>query len=226
MQDSNFIYSAKLPASHYDAKYFKWQNEHATLGAELDKTKFLPYLRPSDRRVLDFGCGGGALLSALAAREPVGIEINAVAVEHARQRGIEVFTDIGAVPSETIDAIVSNHAIEHVEWPLGIMREMLRVLKPGGLAIVVVPCDRADFPFQINDPDYHLYSWSAGNLGNMARSAGLEVLEVSELVHRWLPRNSDLYKFLGPRMHDLMCRIYGRLRRDRTQVRLVARKSI
>lgn len=145
-------------------------------------------------------------------------------MEHARRGGIEVHTDIAAVQSDSVDAAVSHHAIEHVEWPLGIMREMLRVLKPNGTAIVVVPCDRANFPFSINHQDYHLYSWSAGNLGNMARAAGFEVLEASELVHRWPPKNRELHKLLGPRMHDITCRIYGWVRRDRTQVRLVARK--
>jgi SAM-dependent methyltransferase len=215
----------KLPISHYDADYFKWQNAEDALGAELNKTKFLPYLGPSHRRGLDFGCGSGALLAALPFAERVGVEINPVAVASAQQReGIEIHTDIGSVPSESIDAVVSNHAIEHVEWPLGTMRELARVLKPDGIAIIVVPCDRANLPFSPNDKDFHLYSWSAGNLGNMARAASFEVLEVSELIHRWPPKKRLLRKLLGPQLFDIVCRLYGAVRRDRTQVRLVARK--
>jgi hypothetical protein len=98
-------------------------------------------------------------------------------------------------------------------------------LKPEGLAMIVVPCDRVNFPFSPNDQDFHLYSWSAGNLGNMARAAGLEVLEVSELIHRWPPYKRQLRKLLGPQLFDAVCRLYGAVRRDRTQVRLVARKA-
>ncbi|MCI0599553.1 MAG: class I SAM-dependent methyltransferase [Beijerinckiaceae bacterium] len=174
--------------------------------------------------MLDFGCGGGALLGALPIAERVGIEINPAAIKHARQAGVEVYLDIKAVPPESVDAIISNHALEHVERPLDVMRDMVRVLKPDGRAIIVVPCDRVNFPFSLNDPEYHLYSWSAGNLGNMARAAGFEVLEVSELVHRWPPFKRILRRAFGARLFDVICRICALLRRDRTQVRLVACK--
>ena len=137
----------KLPASHYNAEYFKWQNEDDELGAELNKRKFLPYLKSGHLRGLDFGCGSGAMLSALPFEERVGVEINPAAIELSRGRGIEVHTEIGTIPSESIDVVVSNHAIEHAEWPLGVMREMVRVLKHEGIAIIVVPCDRANFPY-------------------------------------------------------------------------------
>jgi SAM-dependent methyltransferase len=214
---------AKAPATHYDDAYFKWQNTAAAVGADLNKAKFLPFLDKSHQRVLDFGCGSGALLMALPVAERVGIEINPAAVECAKKAGIEVHNYLNEIPANSIDAIISNHAIEHVEAPLDTLREMVRVLKPGGLAILVVPCDRPDYPFALDDPDFHLYSWSAGNFGNLARAAGLEVLEARRIWHRWLPKTPQLRAVVGPRLFDALCSFYGFLRRDRTQVRLVGR---
>ncbi|MGI8570768.1 MAG: methyltransferase domain-containing protein [Methylocella sp.] len=216
---------ARTPASFYDDEYFLRNNVDASLGAEINKVHFLPYLKSSDRRVLDFGCNSGDLLGALPVAERVGIEINPVAIEHARQAGVEVHTDVKTIPSVSVDAIISNHALEHVERPLDVMREMVGVLKPDGRAIIVVPCDRVNVPFSLNDLDYHLYSWSVANLGNMARAAGFEVAEVSELVHRWPPLKRRLHRAFGPRLFDLICRIVGLLRRDRTQVRLGAQSG-
>jgi methylase of polypeptide subunit release factors len=115
-QTTNTPAASKLPASHYNAEYFKRQSAEAALGAELNKMKFLPYLKLSHRRGLDFGCGSGAMLAALPFEGRVGVEINPAAIECARRLGIEVHTDIGTIPSESIDVVVSNHAIEHVEF--------------------------------------------------------------------------------------------------------------
>ncbi|MCL2452864.1 MAG: class I SAM-dependent methyltransferase [Alphaproteobacteria bacterium] len=216
--------------SLYDGKYFLRYNVGAELGCEINKAHFMPYLKPSDR-VLDFGCAGGDLLNALRVAEPVGVEINPAAIELARKLGIEVYPDPKTVPSASVDALISNHALEHVEQPLDVMREMIRTLKPDKLAVIVVPCDRVDVAYSPQDLDHHLYSWSASNLGNMARAAGFEIIEVSELVHRLPPLWhrfpslwQNLYRVFGRRVFDPICRICALLRRDRTQVRLVARK--
>jgi SAM-dependent methyltransferase len=49
--------------------------------------------------------------------------------------------DMSAVPSASVDAIFSSHNIEHLyphEVPVA-LREFLRVLKPGGFAVIVCP---------------------------------------------------------------------------------------
>jgi SAM-dependent methyltransferase len=49
-------------------------------------------------------------------------------------------TDI-EYPDESFDAIVCNHVLEHVEDDLGAMRELCRVLRPDGWALLQVPVD-------------------------------------------------------------------------------------
>jgi SAM-dependent methyltransferase len=136
--------------------------------------------------------------------------------------GIQVFEDLLAVADGSVDAIVSNHALEHVERPFETLLQMKRVLRPCGLIILVVPCDCPNFPFSTNDKDYHLFSWSAATLGNLATAAGFKVINSAELVHRWPPGWATIYRRFGPTVLHFACRVYGAIRRNRTQVRVVA----
>ena len=53
--------------------------------------------------------------------------------------------DVQSIPLEdnSIDVIICNHLLEHVEDDSQAMRELHRVLRPGGWAVVLVPEDRA-----------------------------------------------------------------------------------
>jgi len=55
----------------------------------------------------------------------------------------EVAADIGALPfrPESFDLILCSHVLEHVEDDVGAMRELARVLAPGGTVLVMVPVD-------------------------------------------------------------------------------------
>jgi predicted SAM-dependent methyltransferase len=54
---------------------------------------------------------------------------------------VGTMTDMAAVPNESVDAIFSSHNIEHLyphEVPLA-LAEFLRVMKPGGFAVITCP---------------------------------------------------------------------------------------
>jgi predicted SAM-dependent methyltransferase len=53
--------------------------------------------------------------------------------------------DVQSIPlaDNSIDVIICNHLLEHVEDDRQAMRELHRVLRPGGWAVVLVPEDRA-----------------------------------------------------------------------------------
>lgn len=96
------------------------------------------------KRVLDFGCGWGGESAWLAERAEhvVGCDINDEALEHAQafkqEMAIDnlefVRCDDETVPieSESIDAVFSTNVFEHVMRPTEMLREIRRVLKPGG----------------------------------------------------------------------------------------------
>ena len=128
-------------SQHYDANYFDWQNDIGKFGGWANQTKFLDFLKPNST-IIDFGCGGGFLLSAIEAKRKIGIEVNEVAATEAAKHGLEVFSSTLDVPDAIADFIISNNALEHTLRPLDELKALLPKLKPGGLCIFVVPCEK------------------------------------------------------------------------------------
>jgi len=97
--------------------------------------------------VLDVGCGSGALLQALAARvrfrrPPVGIDPSGAMLALGRARpGVRLLRGTGAslpFAEATFDAVICAHVVKHLADAelLTLLREVRRVLVPGGLAVV------------------------------------------------------------------------------------------
>jgi len=208
---------------HYNLAYFDWQRNQGKFGAWADLDKFRDYVLKSNR-VIDFGCGGGYLLAALKAKEKVGIEINPVARKEAIKNGVKTYTKISSVTNNWADVIISNHALEHVEEPLVILKELRKKLKPGGRFVCVVPCETVRRLYDPDDVNQHLYSWSPLNLGNLFKAAGYKVIESKPYIHKWPPNYMSIAKWLGRRGFNLYARLYGRLHMDWAQVRLVAER--
>lgn len=95
-------------------------------------------------RVLDLGCYDGTYTARLAveaqARETVGVELLAGPAARARAQGIEVTeADLEGpipLPDGTFDLVHANQVIEHVRHTDGLLREMYRLTRPGGTALV------------------------------------------------------------------------------------------
>jgi SAM-dependent methyltransferase len=105
---------------------------------------FEPY-HSSDRdrgRLLEVGCSVGLFLATArdAGWDTAGVEILPEPAEAARaDRGLDVHTgDLieARFPDAAFDIVYSNEVIEHVVDPLELMREVARVLRPGGLAVI------------------------------------------------------------------------------------------
>ncbi len=103
------------------------------------------------RRVLDVACGvgyGAYILKLLGARQVVGVDRDAAAIELARRaypcEGLE-FRDGDAAALDLagppFDLIVSFETVEHVEDPDAFLRGLGRLLAPDGLLIISCPHD-------------------------------------------------------------------------------------
>ena len=98
---------------------------------------------PEGSKVLDVGCGGGAVTEALrrAGYEAIGIDSNRLAIELARlnsPEGIMQVGDAADLPfdSGTFDAVVMRNAVWCLHNPEGAYREACRVLRKGGVLLV------------------------------------------------------------------------------------------
>lgn len=99
---------------------------------------------PMGARVLDLGCGDGALLAWLKDNKQVsarGVEIQRTLVQAAVARGVTVYQgDIEAsladYPDGAFDYVILSQTLQETRRPLAVMEQMLRV---GRNAIVAFP---------------------------------------------------------------------------------------
>lgn len=105
--------------------------------------------RPARPLVLDAGCGTGQNVLALSRLgTAVGIDLAPEAVAFCRERGARAArASLLALPfpDRTFDAVTSFDVVYHawVTDDRAAVREMVRVLKPGGILLVRVPALRA-----------------------------------------------------------------------------------
>jgi SAM-dependent methyltransferase len=118
-------------------------------------------LRPGER-VLDLGCGTGALTLAVADRvgsggSVVGLDANPEMLAVARRKRsavewIEGRAEALPLPDASFDAVVSQFALMFFDDRAGALRETIRVLRSGGRLAVAV-CDAVD-----NSPGYGAFA--------------------------------------------------------------------
>jgi SAM-dependent methyltransferase len=114
----------------------------------------LPRAPAGQQTALDFGCGVGRLSQALAERfeRVIGVDVSAPMLERAAELArdspvrdrleflLNERDDLAVVGSGTVDLVYSSLVLQHLPRSLaaGYLREFVRVLRPGGLAVVQV----------------------------------------------------------------------------------------
>jgi len=114
--------------------YFDW---HEQPGYFRDVTRHFP----ADARLLDVGCGTGWLADHFA--DYTGVDGSSDAVATAQARGRNVLHHDVAEPlpfaDASFDAVVMKDLLEHVPDPVALVREVRRVLRPGGRVFASSP---------------------------------------------------------------------------------------
>jgi SAM-dependent methyltransferase len=134
-------------------------------------------------RILDVGCGTGANLQMLAEFGVAeGVDVSAEALEFCRARGLGRVRQGAAesLPYEDaqFDLVTGLDVVEHLDDDVAGLREMFRVLRPGGRALLFVPAFMFLWGVQ-DDVSHHRRRYTLAELKDKLSEAGLTVERAS-----------------------------------------------
>jgi SAM-dependent methyltransferase len=137
--------------------------------------------RVTDRRprILDVGCGTGANLLMLSQYgDAEGVDVSEDALSFCRERGLD-HVKLGAAEAlpyddGTFDLVTALDVVEHLDDDLAGLREMRRVLRPGGRVLLFVPTFMFLWGLQ-DDVSHHRRRYRMPELRRVLEQAGFEV---------------------------------------------------
>ncbi|HLY11277.1 MAG TPA: class I SAM-dependent methyltransferase [Planctomycetota bacterium] len=128
--------------------FHRWFLDHLINPFARDRTTIAREMLPSGDRLLDIGCWGGEEAKAFGAfekfKEVHGVDLIEESIKRANERGLKAkLADMNVDPlpydDRFFDCVTLMAILEHVTDPYKVLREVHRVLKPGGTLIVSVP---------------------------------------------------------------------------------------
>jgi SAM-dependent methyltransferase len=129
--------------------------------------------------ILDIGCGTGANLEMLSRfGEAEGVDVSTEALAFCRERGLQNVRQGEAehLPYEdgSFDLVTGLDVVEHLDDDVAGVREMRRVLRPNGRALLFVPAFKFLWGVQ-DDISHHRRRYTLEGLKRVVCEAGLEV---------------------------------------------------
>jgi SAM-dependent methyltransferase len=98
-------------------------------------------------------------------------------------------------PDASFDTVLNVQVLEHTPRPRALMAEMARVLKPGGLLILLAP-----FQFRLHEQPHDYFRYSSHGLRHLCEEAGLTVDEIRPQGGLWSVIGHKLNSYLAFRV--------------------------
>jgi SAM-dependent methyltransferase len=201
-------------------KNFEYRYDKLTAAAN---ARFFQDFINSTDSVLHFWCGGGYLLNALSCGDKYGIDASAKYRAHAQSTfGFRVQSNFDDL--KNLDVVISSHTLARLPNPRQALIDSYNALRDGGTLVILVPCYNHKNKYTEFNFEQHLYSWSPIDIGNLVHNVGFSVLSAERICHRIPPKGALLLKLTGPALFNLLCKFWGWLRPNQTQIRVVALK--
>lgn len=139
--------------------------------------------------ILEAGCSSGFLLRDMRERIPDAMLIGSDFIAGPLEALHDSMPDLPLLqfdlvqcplPANSIDAVVALNVLEHIEDHAGALRQMFRILRPGGIAVIEVPAG----PHLFDVYDKLLMHWRRYRLAELralARDCGFEIRRASHL---------------------------------------------
>ena len=215
--------SPKVSVDYYENNYkydesFHKKNKIHQAYAEKLIGRFEEFI-PKGAHLLDFGSGGGFLLSAAKAKGYIGegVEANQILVEKSRNQGLKVTQkNIDDLISENkkFDLIIFSAVLEHLEDPIDILEKSKQLLAPLGMVAVIQANYYGLLPrllpwcwygWQPKEHYWHFNSSSLQVLGGMVSLSLLKKID-DGLFHPWF-YGLDLKQLLARNLAAIISRL-------------------
>lgn len=176
---------------------------------ELSRYLFRKYGIKKNHKLLDVGCGRGEFLNGFikCGVEGYGVDQSDVAKRYCPNATLkQANLESESIPFDEncFDVVYSKSVIEHFHQPEILIREMYRVLKPGGLAITL--CPDWYFNYRIYFEDFtHRTPFMQSSLRDIQVMQGFDNVEVELLrqlpaiwKYPWLLPAAEITRVLAP----------------------------
>jgi ubiquinone/menaquinone biosynthesis C-methylase UbiE len=145
---------------------------------------------PAEGVLLDVGCGSGQTMEWFRRLRPgwrtVGLDVAREGLLAARAMNHQNVLEASAVtlplPDASVDGVITLDVLQHL--PLGggdlqALREMRRVLRPGGF--LFVRTNHQTFPYSPDDPTYQFHKYTRDELREKLSSAGFSIVSMGRV---------------------------------------------
>ena len=184
------VYDPERPE---DRQYY--QKRKAQVPDNLCVLRELDKLFPARGRLLEIGCFAGIFLGDRIRADgwqATGLEPSKPLVEYARVKyGLNIINGVlpnPALPEGQFDAVVMLHVIEHMPDPARDVREIRRLLKPGGVLAAETPRFNSQLfkllghrERSIQNCNGHIYFFTEQTLSQLLERSGFEPFKIQKV---------------------------------------------
>lgn len=189
-------------ASYHDLYY-----EGSESGEYSGSASLLKEYLPIGATVLDYGCGVGAFLKALAQEGfiPYGVDFDVDAARFAGQNtncetfSVDQFRSLNDMPK--FDAIHLGDVLEHLPDPAHALKELLSSLKPGGVLFV-------EGPLEINPSPVYWVAKTYGWFKRIVKPHFVANHSPTHLFHTDAKQQLAFFRHVEPRLDLLHWHVY------------------
>lgn len=163
--------------SSFYKTYFELEKENWWFKARRDLIfKILKkYNIGTDKKILDYGCGSGFLVGQFqrVGYDTHGADVSKEAIEFGTQKGIRNLSVINGIntnfPDSNFDLILAMDVVEHIKEDNLAVKDLERLLKPGGYIIITVPAYQWMWGLQ-DEVAHHFRRYTMGSLLNLVKN--------------------------------------------------------
>ena len=156
---------------------------------------------PANSSILDAGAGESVYKKLFSHCNYKAIDL-AVGESRWNYANLDYVGSLHEMPigDEVFDAVLCTQVLEHLEWPRESVKEMHRVLKPGGKLYMTVPMAQNE-----HQVPYDFFRYTSYGIGSICKHAGFNDIKITPFGGLWvrwayeLPRGLSIFPSTGLR---------------------------